>query len=184
MALVAVAWCVTSAAVICRFGAMDQAKASDCVIVLGAAVRGGEPSPVFEERIRHGIKLYRSGQAPKILFTGGVGDGQSRSESAMARSFAVRQGVPAEDILIEESSRSTKGNLEEARQLMRRHGLSSAIVVSDPLHMRRAMLIADRLGISAVSSPTPTTRYRSLNTQLPFLFRELYYLHRFVATGN
>ena len=53
--------------------------------------------------------------------------------------------------------------------------LRSAIIVSDPLHMKRAMLMASDYGIDACSSPTPTTMYRSLKTQIPFLAREEFF---------
>ena len=51
---------------------------------------------------------------------------------------------------------------------MEENGYERAIVVSDPLHMRRAMLLAEDAGIEAFSSPTPTTMYRSLKTKIPF----------------
>ena len=42
----------------------EQVKA-DAVIVLGAAVDGDKPSPVFEERINHGVWLYKNGFADR-----------------------------------------------------------------------------------------------------------------------
>jgi uncharacterized SAM-binding protein YcdF (DUF218 family) len=177
-------WCAILVTIIWRYGANDHAIKSDCIIILGAAVRGTTPSPVFDERIRHGIDLYRAGFAPKLLFTGGVGDGLTHSESSVGRSVATQQVVPGGDILIEERSRTTQQNLSEARSVMEKNGLKSAIIVSDPLHMKRAMMMADGLGIHAVSSPTPTTRYRSLQTKISFLCRELYFFHHYVITGN
>lgn len=177
-------WCAILATIIWRYGAHDHATKSDCIIILGAAVQGTTPSPVFEERIRHGIDLYRAGFAPKLLFTGGVGDGLKHSEGSVGRSVATQQAVPVGDILIEEQSRTTQQNLSEARSVMQRNGLKSAIIVSDPLHMKRAMMMVDGLGIDAVSSPTPTTRYRSIQTKLGFLVRELYFFHHYVITGN
>lgn len=177
-------WCTILATIIWRYGARDHAIKSDCIIILGAAVQGTTPSPVFAERIRHSIELYRVGFAPKLLFTGGVGDGRNHSESSVGRSVAIQQAVPAGDILIEERSRTTQQNLSEALSVMQKNGLKSAIIVSDPLHMKRAMMMADGLGINAVSSPTPTTRYRSFQTKLGFLFRELYFFHHYVITGN
>ena len=50
-----------------------------------------------------------------------------------------------------------------------------AIIVSDPLHMKRAMLLEEEAGINAYSSPTPTSRYVSLRTKIPFLARETFY---------
>ncbi len=41
--------------------------------------------------------------------------------------------------------------------------------------MKRAMMLAEDAGITAYSSPTPTTRYVSLRTKIPFLARETFY---------
>lgn len=177
-------WCFILATIIWHYGDHDHAANADCIIVLGAAVHGDAPSPVFAERIRHGIDLYHQGFAPKLLFTGGVGEGDKHSESSVGRSVAVQHAIPTGDILIEELSRTTQQNLAEARAVMQTQGLKSAILVSDPLHMQRAMMMADGIGIPAFSSPTPTTRYRSFWTKFGFLIRELYFFHHYIFTGN
>lgn len=177
-------WCVIVATSIWRYGDRDEVVKSNCIIVLGAAVEGENPSPVFTERIRHGIHLYETGYAPKLIFTGGYGEGHKYSESGVGSIFATQRGVSVNDIYIEEKSRTTQQNIAEAAALMKTHNLKSAIIVSDPLHMKRAMMMADDLGISAVSSPTSTSRYRSLRTKLGFLVRELYFVHHYVLTGN
>ena len=51
-------------------------------------------------------------------------------------------------------------------------GYSTAIIVSDPIHMKRSMLMAKDAGITAYSSPTPTSMYQSRESILPFLARE------------
>lgn len=178
------AWLAALGAAIWIYGTSDHAVKSDCAIVLGAAAYGNRPSPVFEERIRHGIALYRTGLVSKIIFTGGYGTGASHAESEVAAAYAAREGVPETDILTELRSRTTQQNLAEAKLLMESHGLRTAILVSDPLHLRRAMWMAGDLDISAVSSPTPTTRYRSFKTQFRFLRRELYYWHHYLFTGG
>jgi uncharacterized SAM-binding protein YcdF (DUF218 family) len=180
----AVVWCGILGAIVWRYGGLDGARKSDCIIVLGAAVQGATASPVFEERIRHGINLYDAGYAPKILFTGGVGAGKVHSEAGVGRAVAMQHGVPATDVLVEEKSRTTWQNLAEARAVMKQHQMESAILVSDPLHMKRAMMMAEDLGIAAASSPTPTSRYRSLKSKLGFLLREVYFIHHHFATGH
>ncbi|MCC6490395.1 MAG: YdcF family protein [Candidatus Hydrogenedentes bacterium] len=177
-------WLCALGIAVWRYGAVDHAARSDCIVVLGAAVQGQEPSPVFEERIRHGVNLYERGLASKLVFTGGTGAGQNRSESSAGAALAVRMGVPRDAILTEEQSHTTRQNLAGALAVMRGHGLRSAIIVSDPLHMKRAMMMADDLGMNAVSSPTPTSRYRSFKTQLGFLIRELYFFHHYLLTGD
>lgn len=53
-----VLWCGVVAVTIWRYGSRDDAAKSVCIIVLGAAFEGENPSPVFAERIRHGIHHY------------------------------------------------------------------------------------------------------------------------------
>ena len=171
------AWTACMAVVIWRHGARDGARAADCIIVLGAAAYGVKPSPVLEERVQHALTLYRRGLAPRLLFTGGYGRGASHAESTVAAAFAEAAGVPAADVLTETASRTTRQNLVEAQALMRRAGLVRAIIVSDPLHLWRAAQLAEDLGIEAVTSPTPTSKYRSHRSRLRFLVRELGFAH-------
>ncbi len=157
---------------------------ADVAIVLGAAVDGDTPSPVFRERIAHGIDLYEQGRAPRLLFTGAQADGNTAAESEAARAMALAAGVRAEDILIETESFTTMHNLVEAQLVMRDAGLSNAIIVSDPLHMRRAMEMAGAIGMDAQPSATPTTRYRSFGAKAQFLARETYFMHHFWLFGE
>ena len=179
LAVLLALWLAGVAAYIVWVGSRDQATHADAIIVLGAAAYDARPSPVFEQRIIHGIDLYKRGLAGRIIFTGGYGGKGARfSESQVGRRYAIRHDVPAEVILIESVSRTTQQNLEQARELMRANGLHRAIVVSDPLHMARALRIARALGIDAVGSPTPTSRFRSFATRWPFLLQEMYFFHR------
>lgn len=177
-------WLIVLGCSIWSFGNEDHAKPSDCAVVLGAAVYGAEPSPVFKERIKHAVFLYRTGVVSKIIFTGGYGYGESDAESSVAAAYAIREGVPSSAVLTETKSHTTHENLIEAKALMSAISLRTAILVSDPLHMKRSALMAHDLGISAVTSPTPTSRYRSLKSRLEFLGREIYFYHHYRFTGN
>lgn len=160
---------------ICSFSAKDQKCKADVAIILGAATYGGTVSPVYQERINHGITLYREGYVEKLIVTGGIGEGNQESDAYMAKQYAISQGIPEEDILTEDTSTITQENLENAKVIMDENGYDMAIIVSDPLHMRRAMLLAKDAGITAYSSPTPTSKYVSLKTQIPFLAREAFF---------
>ena len=148
---------------------------ADAAIVLGAAVWNERPSPVFEERIRHAIHLYEIGDVRVIIFTGGIGEGDQFAESEVAKEYAVQRGIPVEQIYCETVSTVTYENLREAKAILDQQGLTTALIVSDPLHMRRAVTIAKDLGIDAYPSPTPTSRYRTWKSKLRFLIRETYF---------
>ena len=175
MTLAAALWGAVSAVQIWYFGNTDEKRSSDVIIVLGASVDDGSPSPVFRERLNHGIWLYQNGYARKLILTGGVSDGNTKSDARIAAEYVKALGIPEEDILLEECSTITQENIRNAKGIMESHGFSSAILVSDPLHMKRAMCMAADYGMDAVSSPTPTTRYQSLKTKVPFLARETFF---------
>jgi uncharacterized SAM-binding protein YcdF (DUF218 family) len=177
-------WLAGVAAYIVWVGERDQAAPADAIIVLGAAAYDARPSPVFAERIRHGIDLYQRGLAKHLIFTGGFGNGARFSESQVAQRYALKHGVPRQAILIETRSRTTHQNLQQAAALMKANGFKRAIIVSDPLHMARALRLAREAGIDALGSSTPTSRFRSFETRKRFLLQEVYFFHRdlFVKT--
>ncbi|MBD6615205.1 YdcF family protein [Komarekiella sp. 'clone 1'] len=148
---------------------------AEAAIVLGAAVWGEEPSPVFRERINHAINLYKNGDVSTIIFTGGVGDRNEPAEAIVGKNYAIAQRVKAANILIETQSRTTSQNLKNALKVGSDNQLTKFLIVSDPLHMKRAVLMARDLGMDAYPSPTPTTRYRSFHSQMEFLMRETYF---------
>lgn len=161
----------------------DRSEApADAAVVLGAAVWGAEVSPVFRERINHGIDLYRRGKVRKLIFTGGRGNTGEPTESAAARRYAIRSGVPAGDILTEDKSHTTYENLLYAKRLADAQGLRKVLIVSDPLHMRRALAMAGDVGLAAEPSPTPSTRYQGLRSQAGLLAHETYYYIGYLLT--
>ncbi|WP_414530680.1 YdcF family protein [Nodularia chucula] len=170
--LLAIASTATS---IYLYGSSSNNIKADAAIVLGAAVWGEEPSPVFRERINHAINLYKNGSVKTIIFTGGVGESNEPPEAIVGKNYAIAQQVKAADILTETQSRTTHQNLKNALEVANDYQLTKFLIVSDPLHMKRAVLMAQGLGMDAYSSPTPTTRYRSFRSQMAFLSRETYF---------
>lgn len=160
---------------ILMYSNIDEKRNTDAAIVLGAGATDEGVSPVYRERLNHGIWLYEHGYIKALIVTGGTGEGNSQSDAAIARGYAMEQGVPKEDIYVEEKSTITQENIRNAKLIMESNSFQTAILVSDPLHMKRAMLMAEDYGMEAYSSPTPTSMYRSLATKIPFLCREEFF---------
>jgi uncharacterized SAM-binding protein YcdF (DUF218 family) len=116
-----------------------------------------------------------------VILTGGIGAGDTLAESEVAREYCLAHGVRVDDIAIETSSHSTEENLVQARRLMTERGLSRVLIVSDPLHERRAITIARDLGIDAYPSPTPTSKYVGVGSRGRFLAREIYFYGRYLV---
>ena len=173
--ILAAIYIIANAVSIWVFGNTDEKTKSDVAIILGASTYNGEVSPVYKERINHGIELYNEDYVDKLIVTGGIGKGSDMSDAESAKNYAVMCGIPENDVFVEDKSAITQENLENSKIIMDENNLKTAIIVSDPLHMRRAMLLAKDAGITAYSSPTKTTKYVSLKTKVPFLAREVFF---------
>ncbi|WP_106766170.1 YdcF family protein [Paenibacillus faecalis] len=164
-----------TAYVIWSYGQQTGPAQAEAAIVLGAAVTEGKPSPVLKGRIDHALMLYDAGSVEKLIFTGGSGSEGEISEAEAAQKYAISNGVNSEDILIETTSTITEENLYNAKIIAEQAGISSFLIVSDPLHMRRAMLMAEDLEMRAYPSPAVNSAYKSWKTKLPFLLREMFF---------
>ena len=142
---------------ILRQGGSDEQRAADAIVVLGAAQYDGRPSPVFEARLEHAVALWHQGLASAFVVTGGKLPGDRTTEAAVAREYAIANGVPAEAIFGEDQAHNTLSSLSAVAAELRARDMRSAIFVSDPTHMLRVLRIADDLGIEAYGSPTPTS---------------------------
>src|ERR1044071_10108794 len=157
-ALIAViaAWGVSAMSVMI-WGARDRAQASDAIVVLGAAQYVGRPSPVLRARLDHALDLWQRGLAPKLIVTGGMGVGDTTSEAAVSRNYALRRGVPDTAILMENEGRTTRESLAAVSTIMHARQLRTAILVSDPFHMLRLRILSAQYGVDAYTSPTKTS---------------------------
>jgi uncharacterized SAM-binding protein YcdF (DUF218 family) len=167
---VAALW-LSSLALVMLAGAVPNERGADAILVLGAAQYNGRPSPVLRARLDHALDLYDRGLAPRLIFTGGVGTGDTLSEAEVSRRYAVRHGVPDTLILLERQGVTSAQSVGAAAALMRAHNLETALVVSDSYHMLRLELLVRRSGIRPYRSPaadapidlaTRSTRWRYL----------------------
>jgi uncharacterized SAM-binding protein YcdF (DUF218 family) len=165
------------------YGSTSSDTTADAAVVLGAAVWSQGVSPVFRERINHAIDLYRRQRVHKIIFTGGQGNPNEPTEAAAARAYALENGVPQSDVLIEQRSHTTYENLAYAKQLADVNGLKKVLIVSDPMHMKRAIAMAHDVGLDAYPSPTLTTRYTGFRSQVAELTRETFYYLGYVFSS-
>lgn len=106
--IVLILYIISIAISIWNYGEKDEKQSADVAIVLGAATSNGEVTPVFQERINHGIWLYENGFVKTLIFTGGIGEGNEKSDAWVAKQYAIEQGIPESVILLEEQSTITQ----------------------------------------------------------------------------
>lgn len=148
---------------------------ADVALVLGAGSHNGELSPVFKERVNHAINLFKTDSVKYILLTGGFGQGETISDSKAAKNYCINNGVRAEHVLIEEKSEYTYYNIVFAKQIMDSLNLKTALLVSDPYHMKRSIGMCKMHQISVLPSPTPSTMFKTKKSKRKFLFKEAFF---------
>jgi uncharacterized SAM-binding protein YcdF (DUF218 family) len=70
------------------------------------------------------------------------------------RTFLGDLGVPADRILMEETSRNTRENAIETAKILRERALDKVLLVTSAYHMRRALGVFRKAGIDAIPAPT------------------------------
>ncbi len=134
--------------------AANDRRASDVIVVLGAAQYNGEPSPVLEARLDHAKRLYSQQVAPRIVTVGGKQPGDRYTEAGAGVKYLVEGGIPATAISAVGRGHDTKQSLEAVASMAQNEGWHSVTLVSDPAHMARVEAIASHLGFETHLSPT------------------------------
>lgn len=154
--IVVVSWIASLAAVL-LWERRDDAVRADAIVVLGAAQYDGRPSPVLRARLDHALSLWARHLAPRLVLTGGMGDGDTTSEAAVGRRYAVKHGVPDSAILTETRGRTTAESMQRVAAMMDTIHGREVILVSDPFHMLRLSILARRFDLVPRTSPTRTS---------------------------
>jgi uncharacterized SAM-binding protein YcdF (DUF218 family) len=151
------------------FGMTDYTRTAEAIVVFGARVyEDGSASLALEDRVKHGVRLFHAGAAPRLVLSGA-----SDEVPAMVR-LALRWGVPEEAIVADPEGVNTYATVANLK-------VHRVVAVSHYYHLARIKLVARRLGIECATVPCPMTR--RLAKEPYFVARECaafvsYYLFR------
>lgn len=126
----------------------------DAIVVLGGGIYAkGTLRPTDQlsyftmVRTLCGADLYARGLAPKLVMSGGDATvfGNGPREAVEMKHLAVRLGVPADAILVEDHSRTTYENAVETKRLI---GPTSIVLATSALHLARAQALFQQQGFT------------------------------------
>ena len=106
------------------------------------------PTPTLRRRVVKGVRTFEKTGAVALLLTGGPA-GRRPAEAEVMRDLARLAGTPEDRILIETQASTTFQNARRSADIMRRHGWTRAVVVTDAMHIPRALLAFRGVGIRA-----------------------------------
>lgn len=131
---------------------------SDCQAVDAiVAISGGDTTA----RTARAIEMYKQDWAPLLVFSGAAADKSGPSNAEAMKRQALDAGVPEENILIDETSETTKQNAANTVNLFAEHKIGSVILVTSAYHQRRAGLeFGQRAGMDMkiVNHPVKTDK--------------------------
>ncbi|MGM0213650.1 YdcF family protein [Enterococcus sp. AZ109] len=145
----------------------DPKPDQDYVIVLGAGLINGERvSPLLARRIDRAIAFYhmqsrKTLSPPQLLMSGGQGSDEKVPESVAMKNYALDQGIPEKEILIETHSTTTLENMRFSKDIMMREKPDGyrAIFTSNNYHIFRAAMYAKQVGLKADGIGAKTAKY-------------------------
>ena len=141
-------------------GRSDDRQPVDAIVVLGAAQYDGRPSPQFQARLDHALELWKLDLASYIVVTGGKQVGDRFTEAAAARKFFETEGVLDNLIFEENLGKTTYASLLAVSRVASERKIERVLIVSDPFHQLRAKLIAQEVGLDAITSATRSSVIR------------------------
>lgn len=141
--LLAIAWLVGD-------GLVDRLGHADVGLVLGSKVElDGRPSVRLQARLDRTVELYRAGYFPWIIASGGLGK-EGFDEAVVMRDYLVRQGLPADHVILDSHGDTTFASAQNTRTLAKLKGFKSVLVVSQYFHLPRSRLALQRCGLSPI----------------------------------
>ena len=117
----------------------------DCIIILGAGVRGDNPSPMLEDRLLTGIDLYNQNISNKIIVSGDHGK-EHYDEVNVMKNYLIEKEIPSENIFMDHAGFSTYDSIYRSKEIFK---AKKVIIVSQDYHLYRALYIAKTLDIDA-----------------------------------
>ncbi len=144
------------------------------IVIFGAAVRSdGAPSTALRRRVHSALRFGRAQRDVIYLPTGGVGR-HGPSEASVMAQLLQAAGVPAGDILLEETGTSTLTSVQGvARALRARDFTGPVYAASNAYHLPRCVLLMLMAGLDAWACPAPQGRAaRSLRMRWFWRLRE------------
>ncbi|WP_460696843.1 YdcF family protein [Nocardia thraciensis] len=134
------------------------------IVVLGyGLLPDGSLRPELVNRLQAAWLQAIAAPGSRIVVTGGNPQNGVPESVAMA-GWLIGHGIPADRVLVEDRAGSTVQNALFSTRMLRDNGLTSAVVVTSPNHIRRAVADFIVAGIPVVGAMTSTDQ---LVSQLP-----------------
>lgn len=135
----------------------DPVRPADAVFVLASRIQDdGELTGVAMSRLLHGVELIGQGHAPRLILS--ELHPPMGPYATPARALMRHLRLP-EDVLTVGPVWNTRDEAVQVARLCRERGWKRLLLVTSPVHSRRAAAVFEHQGLEVISSPSIETRY-------------------------
>jgi len=138
----------------------------DAILVLGAGLKNGKPSPVLKDRLDTAYEAYIKGASSKIIVSGDHGR-KNYDEVNVMKDYLISKGVPSDDIFMDHAGFSTYDTIYRAKEIFL---CDKVLIITQEFHIFRSLYIAKKLDLEA-EGLSATLRHYSEETK--FELREI-----------
>lgn len=145
-------------------------------LVLGMRLHDNHVTPEYAQRLDRALYLLRQERTREIMLLGGHTGSSSISEAECGRAYLIERGVPADRLHIEDVSRHTLENLQQARMRLGNRSISACFLITSRYHLARSHEQAKGFGLAHVLCAAEE-EWLGTATVWIGLLREAYFLH-------
>jgi len=141
---------------------VEEVPDADLIVVLGGGAFGHDPSWPYPnlggniDRYWHGARLYHARRARKVLLSGARDPRRppGPTEAQLGVIFLNEMGVPAEDQILDNASRTTQEHVNNVARVLDANDMDTFLLVTSAIHMRRAEAVFRAGGLEPIPVAT------------------------------
>ena len=165
-------------------GPAETNGSNNYLIVLGAGVRGTEPSEILQDRIAMAYTYLANDPDAICIATGGKGSDENISEAQCIYDHLTAMGIDGSRIWMEDQATSTIENFRYSVALIEEKTGAipeTVTVLSNEFHLFRAGMMAEDCGLEADFIDAPTSKPL---IRISYTIREIFALWKYLLVGG
>ena len=130
----------------------------ECIVILGAAVKGEEPSKALRYRLDTALEYLERNPDTVAVLSGGMGVGEDITEAECMRRYLTKAGIDESRLIIEDKSRDTAENIKNTLSLIG-DKYDSIGITTNNFHVYRALRLMRAetdIELHGISAPFPS----------------------------
>lgn len=150
-----------------------------CALVMARKLHGGKVTSDYRARLTRAACLYTTGEG-KLILLGGYTSPGPLSEAGAGALHLQGLGVDPARIVIEDRSRHTLENLQQARGLLSEIHCQHPALITNRYHLARCRMMAEGLDLDCQLYPAEPVFHHGIITYLKIV-KETFFLHWYLT---